>query len=397
MILVTKMQFVLVLLLSIPVALSFSQVSLIAPLVNLVLIPIFSFTVVPVLLLAVLFFPFIPSFAQVLLDLEHLYLSGVWQLMEMAASLPFSSMELTLTFWQALLLSVFLIPVMLPKGLVSRGYAGLLILPLLAGFSPDKNQSIILSMQVFDVGQGLAVLVQTREHNLLYDTGPAYRSGSSAAERVLIPHLKASHILNLSAMVISHSDIDHAGGSKIIRDTFKPEKLFAPEKDPVENSTACVAGTKWEWDAVKFEFIYPFKNNISHGKNNNSCLLKISYQNKSILLTGDIEKNAEFALLKEYPDLENDIVFAPHHGSRSSSTKEFVQAVNATHVVIPAGFANRWRFPKQDVVERWQGNGAQLHTISNTGQLTFQLDPSGIWKTGSWIQKDCHYWHQDCE
>jgi competence protein ComEC len=317
--------------------------------------------------------------------------------MEVAAALPFSSMDITLTFWQSLLLSIFLIPVLLPKGLVSRSYLGVLVLPLLAGFSASKNTTDSLSMQVFDVGQGLAVLIRTRKHSLLYDTGPAYGSGSSAAERVLLPYFSAEHLQNLSALVISHSDNDHAGGWELIRDRLKPEKLYAPEKDSLGHSIPCVTGTHWEWDGVVFEFVYPFKNNISHGKNDNSCVLKVYYRDRSILLTGDIEKNAEFAMLQNILELKSDIVFAPHHGSRTSSTQAFVQAIDARHVVIPAGFANRWRFPKQDVVERWQQNGAQLHTISNTGQLTFKIDQSANIKAQSWIQNNCHYWHQDCE
>jgi competence protein ComEC len=390
------LQCILIVILSLPVALSFSQFSLVSPLVNFILIPVFSVSVVPVLLATVVVMQVSATAATYLLHIQHFWLDWIWSFLNIMSNLTFSSKEIHTNLVQCLLLSVFVIPFLLPKGILSRAYALILVLPVIYGFTSSVNNHRALVLTVYDVGQGLAVLIQTRQHQLLYDTGPAFRSGSSAAERVLLPDFKSRSLGHLSALVISHTDNDHAGGRNKIIDSMRPHRIYSPEMDSVQNSLPCEDGTSWTWDEVEFKFLYPFSGTKNKSKNNYSCVLKISYAKHSILLTGDIEKAAEYAMLTHYPDLQADLVFAPHHGSRSSSTPEFVKGIRAKQVIFPTGFANRWRFPKQEIVDRWKMGGAEIYNIADTGQLEltyFSNEPPFV---SAWTNENCRYWHQDC-
>jgi len=148
---------------------------------------------------------------------------------------------------------------------------------------------------------------------------------------------------------------------------------------------------------LKFEFLYPFRETLTTNTNNLSCVLRVSLNERSILLTGDIEKEAEGAMLKEYADLQHDIVLVPHHGSRTSSTLEFVNKLQAKIAIIPAGFANRWRFPKPDILQRWQDSTDKVFTIADSGELSIHIDKQGRISTQTWISSACRYWHQDCK
>jgi len=393
---VLYLQVVLVMLLSIPVALTFASVSTIAPLVNLVLIPLFTITVVPVLLMAVLSSKFLPVFSQTMLLVEHAWLAQIWGFLEKLASFNLASIDLYISFTQICLCAILLAQTMLPKYFLSKRYLVIIAMPLLFGFRAEHIPHGELKMTVFDVGQGLSVLLQTENYQLLYDTGPAFRSGSSSAQRVIQPWLKSNNINTLSAMVISHSDNDHAGGADFIRKEFQPFDIYSPKKDKLNYTQACEAGKKWMRDGVTFEFLYPFANTPALSTNNLSCVLKVSVDEQSILLTGDIEKEAERVLIRNYADLHNTIVFVPHHGSRSSSTKVFTSRVHPQYAIVPAGFANRWRFPKEEVLQAWLDSGAQIKTLSETGELSLTINPDEEVEIKTWISENCRYWHQDC-
>ena len=393
---VAYLQVLLVILLSVPVAFVFSSVSVIAPLINFILIPVFTLSVVPVLLIAILCSKALPLLSQVLFSIEHTWLTHIWKALEWSASFPLTSTNLSISTSQAILITLILIPLLMPKNILPRQYIAILLMPLIFGFKAQAIENGTIKMTVFDVGQGMSVLIQTENHQLLYDTGPSFRSGSSSAERVIHPWLKAENIVSLSALVLSHSDNDHAGGEQFIRREFSPNFIYAPAKDKLDYTAACEAGKKWNWDGVDFEFIYPFKNTPSSSTNNLSCVLRVTVADKSILLTGDIEKQAERVLLQNYRDLKSNIVFVPHHGSSSSSMLHFVNRVNADYAIIPAGFANRWRFPKEQVLMRWADSGAKLSTIADTGELTLIINSKDEIEVKSWNLKYCRYWHQDC-
>ena len=391
-----NLQLFLVVFLSVPVALVFAKVSIISPLVNFFLIPIFTFTVVPLLLIALLLTKLVPDVAFSLINFEHAWLEFLWKLIEKISNLPIAQIDLQLSPLTALLLCTLLLPSILPKGILPRKYIFILLVPFLVGFTAKTVKPNELSITVFDVGQGLSVFLQTSNHQLLYDTGPAFRSGSSSAEHVIKPWLHSENIKTISTLLVSHSDNDHAGGLELIKDTFNPISVIAPKDDNIIYTHACEAGYSWTWDGVLFEFLYPFKSTLSKNTNNRSCVLKVSLHGKSVLLTGDIEKEAERSMLYKQIAVQSDIVFVPHHGSKTSSTAEFVQAVNPQIAIIPAGFANRWRFPKPDILQRWQDSGAEIYTIADTGELNLKINSHGEISLSSWISTQCRYWHQDC-
>ena len=397
-----KIQCLLIAFLSIPVALGFGLVSLTAPLANLVLIPIFTFSVVPMLLIAIILLPVFSILSTKLLLLQALWLENIWQVLSNVSKLNYSVIEFSPTPGLALILLCLLLPYIFARKLLPRILTCIGLLPLIFDVRSSEF-SAKLEMHVFDVGQGLAILVRTKEHSLLYDTGPAYRNGGSAVERVIEPYLHRLDLSELSALVISHTDNDHAGGMLDMVNAISVAKVFAPKNDSVNNSIPCVSGEKWQWDAVQFEFLYPFEHSNYSNNNNLSCVLKISFDSpaaqKAILLTGDIEKEAEYSLLSRHLDLNADIVIAAHHGSRTSSIKPFTKAVKPNYVIYSTSFGNQWGFPREEAIANWRHSNVDVLELNTAidGNIVFQLDAQGVWKSLTWKQSSCRYWHQDCE
>jgi len=380
----------------------FESVSFIAPLVNLFLIPLFSLLVVPATLLTVLSIPLLPDIASYLFTVIASLLDVLWAILEWVSYFEFTSMDVTVPFILLVFISLLIIPFLLPKRLLPRTLSVVVILPLLFGLADVRNPDP-LKVTVFDVGQGLSILIQTKNHNLIYDTGPSYANGGSAAESVILPELDSRQVDSLSMLIVSHTDLDHAGGVNVLKNNLSINETYSPEKDPVVDSSICRDGINWIWNDVHFKFLHPVDDIESSENNELSCVLKVSVQDidgdqYSVLLTGDIEDLGEKNLLKTRDELEVDVVIAPHHGSTTSSSKDFVEAVDAQYVVYSTGYANRWNFPKADVKERWQ-KGKKYKRDFNTavdGQIKFVFKSTGEWNYETWRMKECRYWHQDC-
>ena len=170
---------------------------------------------------------------------------------------------------------------------------------------------------LLDVGQGLAALVQTANHVLLYDTGPKFLDCDAGATTV-IPYLRLQGIMNIDTMVVSHGDADHIGGAASILKALSVKNILTsvPQKFYPRVAQTCVAGQNWQWDGISFQILSPLKDAQLDG-NNASCVLKITRREKSILLTGDIEREAEDLLINQYgTSLKSTILVAPHHGRR---------------------------------------------------------------------------------
>jgi len=220
-------------------------------------------------------------------------------------------------------------------------------------------------MTVLDIGTGNAIVIQTREHSLIYDFGPGNRSGFSIGEWVIQPYLKHQQIDQVDKIIISHNDQDHSGGLYAVIDDFKavpvlsgtPESMLQrfPELSTLND---CHTARGWRWDGVDFEFLMT-EQYSTRSDNNRSCVFRINVKDQHILLTGDIEKQQEQLLLDRFrTKLKASVSFAPHHGSLSSSTVEFIQAVSPEHVIFSSGYQNHWGFPQAEVVQRYQENKA---------------------------------------
>lgn len=360
-----------------PLALAwFQQLSLIAPLANLIAVPVFSLVIVPAALAGTALLAFAPSLGAPLLHLAAEVMSALLSVLAFAAGLRLASWQPAVVDTTALalaaaaaLLGCWWRPVPL------RSLAPLLLLPLVCGVA---WQQPALRLMVFDVGQGLAVLVRTPRHALLYDTGPAFRQ-SDAGASVIVPALRRAGVGKLDALVISHYDQDHAGGAGAILEAFPGTLLIAPRPGALAAAAfeSCAAGQAWEWDEVRFSIVSPDAAGIGRSDNDESCVLRVAWRDVSLLLPGDIERRREEELVRSGRIEPVDLVLAPHHGSRTSSSAPFVAATRPRFVVFSAGHRNRWGFPVAEVSARWRAGGACLLETADTGALTFDALAGG--------------------
>ena len=330
----------------------FQQFSLVSPLANALAIPVVSFLITPLALLYALV-PW-PS----LLQLDHWLLSLLMIVLEWLAGWP---------LWQqpappllaTLLALLGVLCLLLPRGFPARWLGFCLLLPALfwPAARPAPGDAWV---DVLDVGQGLAVVVRTAEHTLLYDTGPLYSadSNSDAGQRIVLPYLRAIGVDRLDALIVTHRDKDHSGGLVAIREALPVGRLLSslPELD----GERCAAGQSWEWDGVRFTMLHPdaAAYQLQNAKTNNmSCVLRLENASGSMLLSADIEARDEQELLDRAPELlRSEVLLVPHHGSGTSSTPAFIAAVAARDVIIPVGYRNRYQHPRPDVVARYAGS-----------------------------------------
>ena len=377
-------------------ALLFGSLSLVAPVANLVAIPLFSVLLVPGTLLAIaLILPF-AGLGELLLQLTARLLEISWPAFEWAANLPGAMVHLPAPgLWQSLLLGASAAVLMSPLPGLLRAPGLLLILSLIWS-DPTRPATGSFTLTALDVGQGLSVVVRTRAHALLFDAGPAFRSGRSAGELVVVPYLHAQGVSQLDMLVTSHADSDHAGGVSAVDEalTVITVRHGGPERAPLRApSSACQSGEAWIWEGVRFEFLHPGAEE-PWSDNDGSCVLSISAGATRALLTGDIERRAEEHLLARGELLRADIVTMPHHGSGSSSSVDFVRQVRAQLAIVSAGAANRWGFPQEAVVRRWCEAGAHVIGTAEWGAITVAVDATaGVARPRSYRLERRRYWH----
>ncbi|MEM7277044.1 MAG: DNA internalization-related competence protein ComEC/Rec2 [Pseudomonadota bacterium] len=350
----------------------FGRVSLVAPLANVLAVPFYSFAVVPCLFYGLSGLPGSVAALTVAHKLTSLSLDVLEGLSSLSAASVYSP---ELSGPDVLLLLLALVVFALPGSVLRR--LPLIGLSLLLALIPKQQiEPGCYQLQVFDVGQGQAILIRTARNALLFDTGPGFSGGGSSASNQILPALRALNIGELERVIVSHADFDHRGGLGDILQAMPgtpvnysgDANLFPPR------AIACKAGMRWELDRVPFEFLHPA--GASTG-NNGSCVLKIGTTNTATLLTGDIERKAERQLVeRESHRLKSLIVSVPHHGSETSSAPEFVQAVAARYALVSAGYRNRWSFPREPVVARWQASGSRVFNVADQGALSIKVCPS---------------------
>ncbi len=372
----------------------FQQVSLVSPVANAFAIPLVSLIVVPLAL------------AASVLPMDWIA-HAAHQAMTLCMFLLRALSDLPESVWQQHAPPQWAVPIaiagavwmLLPKGFPARWVGVLMMLPLFLT-APEKLAPGELRLTVLDVGQGLAVVVRTREHALIYDTGPAFTEQIDAGGRIVVPYLRAAGIVRLDGMIVSHDHSDHSGGAVSILQAI-PVDWFAsslPRDNAINlaasHSRPCDAGDHWQWDGVSFEFLYPQRAdyNEASGKDNDlSCVLSIVSPYGSVLLPGDIEKRSESRLLRSSVNLRTDLLIAPHHGSRTSSTPEFVRAVAPGFTVFSVGYRNRFGHPHPAVNARYRGVGSRTLRTDLSGALLVAMNPSGI-DVQSWRDVDRKYW-----
>ena len=391
-----KSQWVMFIGLLIPLALLVHTSSLLAPLANFVAIPVITFFVVPCLILSALGRFMLNSLWGIDNFLLHSAESGLTLVHEWLNYLlvvgdgkfnPLVNINVA-----AVVLAVpAVLLILLPRGLGSKwiGCAGLLFALLI----PLKKLPD-LQLLVFDVGQGTAVLVRTSHHQLLYDTGPLYTENFDAGSGIIVPYLHSQGLQHLDTLVVSHNDQDHSGGLQGVLATTQVKQLLLGEPGKFEKSLAknCHEQLPWEWNGVRFSFItWP---PISAAKaNNHSCVLLVEYKEQKILLAGDIEKEVEHQLLAQQSLSTVDILLAPHHGSRTSSTFGFVEQVKPRYVIYSAGFRNQHGHPHKDIQARYENIGSTPLNTASSGALEFMWE-EGVMSLQQYRLSEQRYWFE---
>lgn len=354
-------------------ALWFGAVSVVGPVVNLLVIPLFA-VLVPALLLSVAVAAAWPGGLSWALAGMDQAMDGLWWLLSAAAAWPLASWSLQTGVAAAGLAMAGVVLLLRAQRWPARVVAALLWLPLLLPLAPKPPAP--LTVDVLDVGQGLSVLLRTRNHALLVDAGPAFAGGFDAGEAIVVPTLRSLGVRHLDRLLVSHGDGDHAGGAGAVVAAYPGvERLGA-------DGTPCRAGDAWIWDGVRFELLHP--PGPPHDDNNQSCVLRVvTPDGQAVLLPGDVESAGESALLASGAALSATLLLLPHHGSNSSSGAAFLAAVSPTVAIASAGFRNRWGFPDPRVRSRVLAQGAQLLSTAGQGQVQVRLGG----RTGVQVQR----------
>ncbi len=377
----------------------FQQFSLVSPLANAIAIPVVSLVVTPMALAACL----LPTPLQDwLLWLAHAITALLMAWVEWLAALPWAMWQQQAPPDWAVLSGLFgVLWLMLPRGFPARWISWFFLAPLVL-VPPPRPVAGSAELVVLDVGQGLAVHVQTATHDLLYDAGPIFSPDANSGNRIIVPYLRAVGVRRLDAFVLSHQDKDHSGGAESVIDALPVAELISSLPFEHELSAtpvaqrACHDGQSWAWDGVRFEMLYPSAGQYAHRPkktNDMSCVLKVTAAGHSVLLTSDIEAWSESLLLAAHPgELKSDVMLVPHHGSRTSSTPEFIAAVAAPQAIFPVGYRNRFNHPRPDVVERYRASGAALTRTDRDGALTIRLGENGA-EIVAERKLRSRYWH----
>jgi len=385
----------------------FNQVSIVSPLANAIAIPLISFVVTPLALLG----SFLPL--DIALMLSYQVLDFCMLLLEWFNRLPAAVWQQQAPpLWTLLPAVIGVLWLLLPRGAPVRwlGFFGFLPMLLIAPPRPDAGD---MKVTVLDVGQGLSVVVQTAAHTLLYDAGGKFSEQADAGSRIVLPFLRAAGVSRLDGFIVSHDDTDHSGGMPVILAQMPEAWLLSslPGSAALHSDVhhiRCFAGQRWRWDKVDFQVLHPQSGSDADTltDNDRSCVVKITSASGSVLLTGDIEKQVESALVgQQWPSsghvsLKSDVMIAPHHGSKTSSSKEFIAAVQPGLTIFTVGYLNRFRHPRPEVVKRYQDAQSRILRSDYDGAVTLDFiagDPvhdSGVAvKAAGWRKQGRRYWH----
>ncbi len=392
----------------------FQKASLVSPLANLFAVPWVSLVTVPLTLLGTVFLNLVPFVGESLLELALWSTDVLWWMLQALSDLSYAQwMQAVPGNWALACAVVGLVWLLAPGGIPSRWVGVIWMLPIAfsgSGSIADGEARFAL----LDVGQGLAAVVRTQNHVLVFDTGPRYSSGFNTGGAVIAPYLRSKGVGHIDTLVVSHGDNDHIGGTIDLASQIPvelilssvPEKLDFLKVGPLE-VTNCLAGEQWQWDGVQFELLNPpyaldmspnMEKTSKKGRkgNNRSCVLRVQAGDDSVLITGDIERGAERDLLNRLGEkLASDILVVPHHGSKTSSTVAFIDAVSPEIALFPVGYRNRYGFPKKPVVMRYESKNTQLFDSASHGAIEIHM--GGENNTGftvqTWRQTNARYWH----
>jgi competence protein ComEC len=375
----------------------FQQVSLVGLLANAIAIPLVTFVVTPLAMLGAVFEPLWPVAASCV---GYLALALKW-----LAAVPYAvytapAPPLILSCFAVLGSVLLVIPLASKKRLQALALAALLIAPALV-WQPTRPAAGQFELMALDIGQGNALLIRTATHSLLYDAGPRFSRESDAGHRTVVPLLRALGE-RLDVLVLSHRDSDHTGGAKAVLAAQPQARVITSAllpKDRMDIGLAadkpleiCLAGQSWVWDGVRFEVLHPLQTALDAAAagestikpNSLSCVLKITsgdaVNSKSALLVGDIEAPQELSLLTMQTtlQLESTLLLVPHHGSKTSSSEPFLDAVKPSIAMVQAGYRNRFAHPRPEVMARYEERKIQTVLSPQCGAATWRSEAPAL-------------------
>jgi competence protein ComEC len=373
----------------------FAQAPIVAPLINLIAIPWVCLLVLPLSLLGILTLAINNYLGVKILQLAEVLVAYLWPLLKWCSTLAVylwrtPDKNLIYIICCAMLGAVW---IFVPKGIPGRLWGILGFMPLFFARS-DLLAYSQANFTLLDVGQGLAAVVRTQNHVLVYDTGAKLNTNFDLGSRVVAPYLQSQGIKQIDILFISHADNDHIGGAKALMSKVPTLELMINDLNylPEYDRTQCLAGQNWVWDGVQFNVLHPNENNLSKNRNDNSCVLLVQAGEHKVLLTGDIEAKAEQYLLHTYGSrLQADILVVPHHGSKTSSSWEFLEQVQPKFALVPAGYKNQYGHPKELILARYAELGSQIYNTAVDGAISFHLlageglDPDCFRKQRHWF------------
>jgi competence protein ComEC len=360
------------------IGMSFGVVSSVSVIVNLIVMPVVSLLWVPVCLLLV--FSLLMNTQALTLTLLKVIDWAFEQLtifMHMFSNFSLTTFDLSgqkNAIW--FLIFGIIILVFLPFWPHRKKVIFALSLAVYSLSSANKNSHSNWSVRVFDIGQGLSVLVRQGDRFLLYDTGQSFFMGGSLAQTVIAPyfenvrehsHVPFNQAPSLDFLINSHMDNDHSGGNSFIFEHFNVKQWLTP-------AAGCTANSSFVWGKLSVKILWPLRE-VSGDDNNDSCVLMISDGNMRVLLSGDIEKKAELAILQNYEQsaLKANILIAPHHGSKTSSSRPFIRAVEPQYVIVSSKYLNHWGFPDSSVLANYDEAKAQVFNTAFDGEIVFEF------------------------
>lgn len=352
----------------------FGRVSWLSPLVNLVVLPVFNLVTVPASLLGLILDGPFEAIGDVLLYMAWYSVSFLLYLVEFAVHIPYSELRIaTLENIALASVAMTILWVILPAGWPGRKLAWLAGLGAVLHVAPRPPAECV-DIHALDVGQGLATVVITETHTMVYDAGPSFRSGSDTGALVVAPFLRAKGIDVIDLLVVSHGDNDHSGGVQSLIAESNVGTVLVGERLPdlPAVQALCETGQSWQWDGVGISLLHPGAEQARAG-NDASCVVEIRVGKHVALLTGDIELPAEQRLVRDQRLSTAELVMVPHHGSRTSSHGAFIAQLRPRIAIVSAGFENRWGFPKADVVARWQSVGTEVINTAYSGAVAYRM------------------------
>ena len=386
-----RVQYIVTLGLTPALALYYQQIPVLSLFANLFAVPWVSFILIPLVFGGCLLL-FIN--VDLVLELALASLQVLWWVLEFFAGWEFQLLPVARPGLLTLVvISAGVMILLLPRGSASRWLGVIWLAPLFfpAKAGPPFGEAV---MTVLDVGQGLAVVVRTQNHSLLYDAGPSYASGFNTGAAVVVPFLRSKGIRAIDMLVQSHGDNDHIGGLQGVLGEVPVTRAVSsvPGMVPHPQVRECLDGEVWHWDGVEFRVLHPVAG-MDMSANDRSCVVQVRARNTTLLLSGDIEKAAEQSLLQRHgAGLKSAVLVAPHHGSRTSSTGGFIRAVSPEIAVFPVGYRNRFGLPNRDVLTRYREHGARLLSTADSGAIRIDTTGAGVTVTEH-REKQRRFWH----